>query len=289
MYNKLGLFDLVMRGPTAVTLGLDPEFFQFYDGGVSGPFFDKAFWRPSVYGVLKEYRQYAEEGKSELAEWPFFVVESRLRGCDTMAFKLPILDGDDGNVGGIAGFAIRPIVMEALPSVVPTGETPTVVPTGEVPVTYVECWSDEPVSASITELVVDEGKCGDVTEVDLSKYSRLERIVFGANSFQQARSLTLSNMNSLQSVVFKAGSFQNAYGCSINSNPVLASVVYEGNNFNGESSRRRLDDSVSGLTVVNCALVQELILPGTSFTRITVMTLVELPVLGFPRLAGPCV
>ena len=84
-------------------------------------------------------------------------------------------------------------------------------------------------------------------------------------------------MNSLQSVVFKAGSFQNAYGCSINSNPVLASVVYEGNNFNGESSSRRLDDSVSGLTVVNCALVRELILPGTSFTRITVMTLVELP------------
>ena len=24
-YNKLGLFDLVMRGPTAVTLGLDPR------------------------------------------------------------------------------------------------------------------------------------------------------------------------------------------------------------------------------------------------------------------------
>ena len=118
-YNKLGLFELARSGPVAVTLGLDPEFFQFYDGGVSGPFFDKAFWRPSVYGVLKEYRQYAEEGKSELAEWPFFVVESRLRGCDVMAFKLPILDGDDGSVGGIAGFAIRPIVMDLLPEECP--------------------------------------------------------------------------------------------------------------------------------------------------------------------------
>ena len=29
-YNKLGLFDLVMRGPAAVTLGLDPEYFQYY-------------------------------------------------------------------------------------------------------------------------------------------------------------------------------------------------------------------------------------------------------------------
>ena len=111
----------------------------------------------------------------------------------------------------------------------------------------------------------------------MSKYSRLERIVFGANSFQQARSLTLSNMNYLVSVVFKAGAFQNAYDCNIHHNPVLESVVYEGNNFNGESSSRRLDDSVSGLTVVSCSLVQEIIIPGTSFTRITVMTLVELP------------
>ena len=30
VYNKLGLFNLVMQGPTAVTLGLDPEFFQYY-------------------------------------------------------------------------------------------------------------------------------------------------------------------------------------------------------------------------------------------------------------------
>ena len=133
-----------------------------------------------------------------------------------MAFKLPILDGDDGNVGGIAGFAIRPIVMEVLPSVVPT-----VVPTGEVPVTYVECWSDEPVPETITELVVGEGKCGDVTEVDLSKYSRLERIVFGANSFQQAKSLTLSNMNSLVSVVFKEGAFRYADDLWLDNLPVL--------------------------------------------------------------------
>ena len=275
-YNKLGLFELARSGPVAVTLGLDPEFFQFYDGGVSGPFFDKAFWRPSVYGVLKEYRQYAEEGKSELAEWPFFVVESRLRGCDAMAFKLPILDGDDGNVGGIAGFAIRPIVMEALPSVVPTGEAPTVVPTGEVPVTYVECWSDEPVSASITELVVDEGKCGDVTEVDLSKYSRLERIVFGANSFQQAKSLTLSNMNSLVSVVFKEGAFRYADDLWLDNLPVLETLDMEGDNFNGSEGGRRLAESGSGIHISSSSL-KRLTIPKSSFKTATVLEISDTP------------
>ena len=57
-YNKLGLFDLVMRGPTAVTLGLDPEFFQYYRSDREvGPYFDTAYWRPSVYGVVVEYKQ----------------------------------------------------------------------------------------------------------------------------------------------------------------------------------------------------------------------------------------
>ena len=270
-YNKLGLFELARSGPVAVTLGLDPEFFQFYDGGVSGPFFDKAFWRPSVYGVLKEYRQYAEEGKSELAEWPFFVVESRLRGCDAMAFKLPILDGDDGNVGGIAGFAIRPIVMEVLPSVVPT-----VVPTGEVPVTYVECWSDEPVSESITELVVGEGKCGDVTDVDLSKYSRLERIVFGANSFQQAKSLTLSNMNYLVSVVFKEGAFRYADDLWLDNLPVLETLDMEGDNFNGSEGGRRLAESGSGIHISSSSL-KRLTIPKSSFKTATVLEISDTP------------
>ena len=52
-YNKLGLFDLVMRGPTAVTLGLDPEYFHYYrNDREEGPTFDTAYWRPSVNGVV---------------------------------------------------------------------------------------------------------------------------------------------------------------------------------------------------------------------------------------------
>ena len=52
-FNKLGLFDLVMRGPVAVTMGLDLEFFQYYrNDGEEGPTFDTAYWRPSVNGVV---------------------------------------------------------------------------------------------------------------------------------------------------------------------------------------------------------------------------------------------
>ena len=134
-YNKLGLFDLVMRGPTAVTLGLDPEYFQYYrNDRDEGPTFDTAYWRPSVYGVVVEYLQYAVEGQPEFAEWPFFAIEARLRACYSFVFRLPIRETEaDANIAGIAGFAIRPIVSELLPTpepfTIPPTPTPTPTPT----------------------------------------------------------------------------------------------------------------------------------------------------------------
>ena len=249
-YNKLGLFELARSGPVAVTLGLDPEFFQFYDGGASGPFFDKAFWRPSVYGVLKEYRQYAEEGKSELAEWPFFVVESRLRGCDAMAFKLPILDGDDGNVGGIAGFAMRPIVMDLLPGEVPT----TVLPTTETPIlSFMECWSDEPVLETITEVVIGDNMCNGntTTELDLSKYPLLKNVTIGSHSCANVKMVTLCGLSELESV------------------------------WVGSESFRRDNDSEGGsLSVKNCPKLRELRIVGVrSFEDFSVMEIEDVDAL----------
>ena len=131
-YNKLGLFDLVMKGPVAVTLGLDPEFFQYYrNDGEEGAYFNTAFWRPSVNGVVVEYSQYAANGESALSQNPYFAVETRLRGCDSMVFRVPILEAiENANIGGIAGFAIRPIVTDRIP-VKPTSEVtvkPSVAP-----------------------------------------------------------------------------------------------------------------------------------------------------------------
>ncbi|KAK8794877.1 hypothetical protein WA588_003734, partial [Blastocystis sp. NMH] len=131
-YNKLGLFDLLMRGPVSVTMGLDLEFFQYYrNDGEEGPYFNTGFWRPSVNGVVVEYSQYAANGKEELSQNPYFAVETRLRGCDSMVFRVPILETiDNANIGGIAGFAIRPIVTDLIP-VKPTSEVtvkPSVAP-----------------------------------------------------------------------------------------------------------------------------------------------------------------
>ena len=118
VYNKLGLFELVMKGPTAVSMGLDPEYFQYYrNDRAEGPYFTNAYWRPSVYGVVVEYLQYAVEGAPEFAEWPYFAVESRLRACDSFVYRLPIRETtSDANIAGIAGFAIRPVVNELLPT-----------------------------------------------------------------------------------------------------------------------------------------------------------------------------
>ena len=90
-YNKLGLFDLLMRGPVAVTMGLDPEFFQYYrNDGEEGPYFNTGYWRPSVNGVVVEYYQYTTNPKSWYAANPYFAVETRLRACDSFVFRLPI-------------------------------------------------------------------------------------------------------------------------------------------------------------------------------------------------------
>ena len=89
-----------------------------------------------------EYSQYAANGKEELSQNPYFAVETRLCACDSMVFRLPILETiENANVGGIAGFAIRPIVMDLIP-VKPTSEVtvkpsmapsvqPTILPTIE--------------------------------------------------------------------------------------------------------------------------------------------------------------
>ncbi|KAK8826138.1 hypothetical protein WA538_001284 [Blastocystis sp. DL] len=136
-YNKLGLFDLLMRGPVAVTMGLDLEFFQYYrNDGEEGPYFNSGYWRPSVNGVVVEYSQYVANGKDELSQNPYFAVETRLRGCDPMVFRVPILETiENANIGGIAGFAIRPIVTDLIPAK-PTSEVtvkpsvaPSVIPT----------------------------------------------------------------------------------------------------------------------------------------------------------------
>ena len=66
-------------------INLDPECFQYY-------------------------RNDREEG-------PFFAIEARLRACDSFVFRLPIRETEaDAIIAGIAGFAIRPIVSELLPT-----------------------------------------------------------------------------------------------------------------------------------------------------------------------------
>ena len=119
VYNKYGLFEMLERGPVAVALGLNTKRFQYYGGHdydlvkTGDQYFDSAFWRPSVYGVVLEYKQYVGEGKSEFVDHPYFTVESRLRACDNFLYRLPITDNEENaNIGGIAGYAIRPLVKE---------------------------------------------------------------------------------------------------------------------------------------------------------------------------------
>ena len=233
-YNKLGLFDLMKRGPVAVTMGLDPQYFQYYRSDRDGEFyFDSSSNQPSVYGVVVEYSQFAVDGKDELAKYPYFAVETRLRGCDSMVFRLPILDTvENANVGGIAGLAIRPIVTEmvemnptVVPTVVPT-QSPTIQPSNpptqspttvlpttqptEIPtLTLTSCSQLDSLPSqlpSVTQLILSSEFDCDGT-VDLKRFENCESIMIGSNAMENATSLDLSGMESLKSIEIGDGSY----------------------------------------------------------------------------------
>ena len=239
-YNKLGLFDLMKRGPVAVTMGLDPQYFQYYRSDRDGEFyFDSSSNQPSVYGVVVEYSQFAADGKDELAKYPYFAVETRLRGCDSMVFRLPILDTvENANVGGIAGLAIRPIVSEMVstpeptpdtpseepPTPEPTTEPPTPEPPTEPPTTEPPT-TDPPttlppvgillvpatlVSDLLTEAItITDGLCSSYqdTQLIIQGLPNLKSIVIGDDCFGSVRSLELNGLYELESVVIGQRSF----------------------------------------------------------------------------------
>ena len=233
-YNKYGLFELLQKGPVAVTLGLDPEYFQFYQNdNENGPYFNSGYYRPSVYGVVVEYNQYKEVGKEDYADLPFFAIETRLRACDSTIFRLPILDNEDNaNIGGIAGFAIHPIVKNPIMTSFECSETiyPTI----------------ESIPAYATELIFEEGSYSSLAYLDLSRFTQVKTVIFGKNSFANANSLYIDNAN-------------------------LEELVFGDNCFGGISSSRRLDEDWfashhHGLSIMNGGNLKSVTVKGNSMT-----------------------
>ena len=215
-YNKLGLFELMMKGPVAVTMGLNVEYFQYYRNDREGPYFDSSSNQPSVYGVVVEYSQFAVDGEPEYVKTPYFAVETRLRACDSFVFRLAILDTiNNANVGGIAGLAIRPIVSDLMPTPqpptpLPTTETPTTpVPTTLPPVELLivpPTLVADPLTESIT---ITDGLCTSCqdTEIVIQGLPYLKSIVIGDNCFGSVRLLNMNGLYELESVVIGEKSF----------------------------------------------------------------------------------
>ena len=84
--------------------------------------------------------------------------------------------------------------------------TPT--PTS-IPMFYDECWSEEPVSNYITELVIGNNMCNteSITELDLSKYPLLKNITIGDESFTYVSVFDLTGLSELESVEIGMNSF----------------------------------------------------------------------------------
>ena len=67
----------------------------------------------------------------------------------------------------------------------------------------------------MTELVISNGKCNDVTELDLTKYPLLRNVTIGDECFENVNELRLIGLNELESVEIGMNSFtqyENSYG-----------------------------------------------------------------------------
>ena len=124
-----------------------------------------------------------------------------------------------------------PPTTEAPTTLPPTTQTPTTLPPTTLPPTtlppttpppptlYNECWGDEPISQYMTELVIGNGVCNDVTEFDLSKYPLLRSVRIGNNCFRNVDVLNITGLNELKSVEIGMNSFtesRNYYGSNAN-------------------------------------------------------------------------
>ena len=232
--NKLGLFELLQKGPVAVALGLDPEFFQFYQNNRENtPYFDTTFWRPSVYGVVIEFNQYVEDGSNEYSEWPFFTIESRLRACDSIFYKLPIRDStDNSNIANIAEFAIRPVVSDSILTSFICNEN--IYPTIESIPTYA------------TELIFEE------------------------NSYSSVQVLNLARFTQLQSITVKDGALKNCYSVSAD-NSALTTIIIGDNCFKGVSPygmKRRLTSIPTSLSIVNAIALSTIQIGSDSLSQV---------------------
>ena len=309
-YNKLGLFDLLMRGPVAVTMGLDLEFFQYYrNDGEEGPYFNTAFWRPSVNGVVVEYSQYAANGKDELSQNPYFAVETRLRACDSMVFRVPILETiDNANIGGIAGFAIRPIVTDMVPvkptsevtvkpSVAPTEkptmkptilptiepttpptESPTIVPTISLPTIEptTNPTTQTPTTQTPTTIAPTTRPPAQIVIVPSElapNPATIETIIItsGLCSSYQGTEFILRGLPALKSIVIGDNCFRTVRVFELDELSELESVVI------GQESFRRSEGTDGPCRIVNCPKLKSILIRNWSFSSYNVFELTNLP------------
>ena len=229
-----------------------------------------------MYGVVVEYLQYAVEGQPEFAEWPFFAIEARLRACDSFVFRLPIRETEaDANIAGIAGFAIRPIVSELLP----TPEPPTIPPT-PTPSDFIASSDWDSIPLNVQSLIFDSNSFPDMIDVDLSNFTSLQSLQFREGSFASASSLTIIGyhiflysfigLTQLNTILFHNHSFPITHSIILQDLSVHSIQVGE-DCFNGIGSfeGRRLDStSIAKLTLKNNGMLQEMKIPAGSFTQI---------------------
>ena len=99
-----------------------------------------------------------------------------------MIFRLPILESvENANIGGIAGFAIRPIVSDPVPTSFTCNEN-------NYP-------SIEAIPAYATELIFEENSYSSIQTLDLSRFTQLKTLIVKNGAFANCYYVYLDNPN----------------------------------------------------------------------------------------------
>ena len=181
-------------------------------------------------GVVVEYSQYVTNGECELSKNPYFAIETRLRGCDSMVFRLPILEStDDAN---IAGFAIRPVVSHPLPikltipPIIPTTHSSSIAPhtTSTIGMIPSELTPD-PLTVEAISITSEVWNSFNATQFIIRGLSSLKSIVIGDECFGSVNVFEMDKLNQLESVMVGKNSVSVSGDCLIMNCPKLKSIL----------------------------------------------------------------
>ena len=212
-------------------------------------------YEPTFYALVMGYKKTTADVDG------YWIIEGNVSPCEAVHLRLPMRKNEtSSNYAGIAGYAFAITLQEDSVYETPSLKYPTM----------------DSIPYFARRIVVRENGFDTATEVDFSRFTMLEELIFRKNSFPRVKALILNDMEHLRTVILEEGAFRFGDDLQMDNLPVLETFDMEGDNFNGSEGGRRLAEGDNGLHISSSSL-KRLTIPKSSFKTATVVEISDTP------------